>query len=241
MNVTTDEHGYSGAAIMSAIGILVYVVGIPLLMFFVLYRTRDDIRGEHDHNTQSHEYGFLYGGYRLEEGELCYLWEIVVICRKLGISAIAVTVQDPFLQEYAGSILMMFALVVHILVRPMRNSALNNMETATLGSIVMTQMLSILYQKNDKTNNITLTIIITAINVVILGLYARKIAQHSASTGRRLVNSVRLSGRRRLSQLAMVLRPNVDSRSKSEEGVVGVHDENEDFAYTKMEDMEDMR
>ena len=202
-------------------------------MFFVLYRDRDEIRGEHEHNAQSHEYGFLYRGYRLEEGELCYLWEMVVIVRKLGITAIAVTVQDPFMQEYAGSILMMLALVLHLMVRPMRDPTLNNMETATLASIVVTQMLSILYQRNDETNNVTLTIIITVINVIILGLYVRKIAQHSASAGRRMVNSVLSRGRYRLLQLAMVLRRRSGQNRGEGWGTVDTGEE-EDFAYTKM-------
>ena len=47
-------------------------------------------------------------------------FEIAVIVRKLGITVIAVTVQDAFMQEYAGSILMIFALAFHLMVCPMR-------------------------------------------------------------------------------------------------------------------------
>ena len=164
---------------------------------------------------------------------LSLTWEMVVIVRKLGITAIAVTVQDPFMQEYAGSILMIFALVVHILVRPMRDPALNNMETATLASIVVTQMLSILYQRNDETNNVTLTIVITAINVIVLGLYVRKIAQHSASAGRRVVKSVLGRGRHRLLQLAMVLRRR-PGPNRGEGWEEDFDEGEEDFAYTEM-------
>ena len=73
-------------------GSLVYGAGIPALAIVLLWRNRRRL------NTieVSEKYRFLYDGYTLAHGK--YLWECIVVFRKLSVIVISVTIADAFTQ-----------------------------------------------------------------------------------------------------------------------------------------------
>ena len=206
MAVTTDQPEYTDAKIISSVGIAIYVIGIPICMGVLLYSNRKEIRlGE------SHQYGFLYGGYNVGTESNCYLWECIIVIRKLGISLIAVTLaEDPFMQEFTGSLLILLALIVHHLVQPMRSPVLNNVESQTLMAIYLTQMISILYQKSENANAIVVTIIITFIHVYIMALYIWHIAN---SQNLRKIRKTASAFGQKVAEMTAMVRANVNGVS----------------------------
>jgi hypothetical protein len=65
--------------VYSTICMVVYVIGIPLVMFAVLYRARKDIQNHPDDLATRMKYGMLYSSYE----PAYYYFEVVEMARKL--------------------------------------------------------------------------------------------------------------------------------------------------------------
>jgi hypothetical protein len=71
------------------VALAVYVVGLPLVIFVMLYKRRRNLFGP-DSDENLRKYGFLYDGY----GPVAWWWETEELLRKLLLTAVAVLL-DP--------------------------------------------------------------------------------------------------------------------------------------------------
>ena len=83
-------------------------------------------------------YGFLFDGYDAERGWAW--WEAVVMLRKVLVTAIAVFLDDSFMQVYAATILLTVALVAQAYVSPFTSDLHNNLELLSLVASQVTQV-----------------------------------------------------------------------------------------------------
>ncbi len=74
-------------AIYALCMMVVYVVGFPALLLYVLVKRRATLFGEGSTATQR-DYGFLYYSY----GPNAWFWEVEELIRKLVLSAVVVSV-----------------------------------------------------------------------------------------------------------------------------------------------------
>ena len=74
-----------------------------------------------------------------------YWWEAVVLLRKLAVLVVAAVVVDPYLQVLFAIVVVNAALVLHVMYRPYDRTDLNNLETFALLSLLVTQVVSIMY------------------------------------------------------------------------------------------------
>ncbi len=88
-------------------------------------------------------YGFLYDGYQLIHGR--FLWEAIVLLRKLSLVFIVVTISDAFFQVFAGVVVISSFLALQIYVRPYDSRTLNSLEIAAMASLWVSLMASVLY------------------------------------------------------------------------------------------------
>ena len=65
--------------------LIVYVIGLPAGILFILYRNRKTLYGPDSRRTQR-RYGFLYDGY----GETAWWWEVEELIRKLLLTSVVV-------------------------------------------------------------------------------------------------------------------------------------------------------
>jgi hypothetical protein len=138
LSVRADDEKYVVASIFGGLGTIVYVIGIPLLGFCVLYRHRNELGTE----SNLAAYGFLYDGFKLDTA---YLWELVVIARKCLIGSVVVFFHDSFMQSFSGCVILIVFLCCHIEWRPYSSDILNNSEAASLFTSVVTQLCSLMF------------------------------------------------------------------------------------------------
>ena len=76
---------WTGYAIYAVTMIVVYVIGLPVVIFMLLYRNRMTMYGPNSSRTLR-KYGFLYDSY----GESAWFWEVEELVRKLFLTAVPV-------------------------------------------------------------------------------------------------------------------------------------------------------
>jgi hypothetical protein len=76
---------YWGYALYALTMVVVFVVGLPLGIFLVLWRRRAHLHGPGSEETM-HRFGFLYEAY----GPTALYWEVEELIRKLLLTAVAV-------------------------------------------------------------------------------------------------------------------------------------------------------
>ncbi|CAE7889180.1 unnamed protein product, partial [Symbiodinium sp. KB8] len=126
---------------MAAAGVLaaVFNVGVPLALLFTLRRSATKLRSA----TMLNRYGFLYYGYSLDRR--LYWWETVVLLRKFLVLAVVSSLSEPFLQSLLGLAILVVFLVVQVHAKPYERSLFNHLETAVLGCLTATQLISLMY------------------------------------------------------------------------------------------------
>ncbi len=97
-------------------GILFYAIGIPAFAMFLLWRNKNSL----DSASFRERYAFLYDGYDVTPGKGRYLWEAVVLLRKIGIAVVSVAITEPFLQIYAAVVLVTLFLCLQVRSRVLR-------------------------------------------------------------------------------------------------------------------------
>ncbi len=176
-SVDVGKHAYASVRYVAIAGLFLYVLGIPLLGAWVLFRGHSKII---DGNQEFFaRFGFLYDGYRLDN-PFTYQWEFVVTLRKLCITLIGVAISSAFMQEYVGSLLIIGAFCAQVVYKPFRTARLNHLEAVGLFAIFLSQMLSIIYaqtrtSEDNKTAEDVTTFLITAIHLFTTGLFLREI------------------------------------------------------------------
>jgi hypothetical protein len=105
---------WAGYAVYAVIMIALYVIGLPLTLFQVLWRRRYKLFGERSTHTRL-TYGFLYESY----GPGAWWWEIEELIRKLLLSAVVVLIDagSP-LQVTVAVLVSGWAHVLHAMYKP---------------------------------------------------------------------------------------------------------------------------
>jgi hypothetical protein len=163
VSVVASGREYATAAALAAAALLLYALGIPLVGLMVLVRKRARLREPRVMSS----YGFLYLGYdlrRLSSGR--YLWELVVLLRKVFLAAIASFYEQGTLQQgFLVLILLLIALLLHDHVRPYEAVILNELETLGLASLLFAQIGALYYSADSQ-------LFIPVLVLVLLGLTA---------------------------------------------------------------------
>ena len=138
---TSDEHKYVLG--FAQFFMMIYAIGIPL---FVVYKLREIFRAEREYDPKIRaRYGYLYFKYTHDS----YLWEIVVMARKVFIAIVRMFTKTPayFLVQSSGALIVLAVLLVmQILWSPYNEPFLNRMETAALANHVFVLFIGIMFQ-----------------------------------------------------------------------------------------------
>lgn len=138
MSVSTSDNGYTVAYAMGWVGVVLYVFGIPIAGAAILSSlSRSGDLGKQ--NTIA-RWGFLYAGLSLKR-PMRFLWELVVIARKLALIGIATLItQSVMLQGLAALLVLLVAIVLQLLAKPFDSRTLNYLEMSALGVLIITQI-----------------------------------------------------------------------------------------------------
>jgi hypothetical protein len=141
-------------------GIIGYVIGTPVLTYFVLYRRRHKLQiagpeGQAARGT----YGFLYRGYRL------FYWEIVIMTRKVSMVIVAVfglraTVQT---QALMALLVVVLAGAAHITNNPFQVAILHRLELFGLITAFVTLYFGMFFFTKDVEESPAFLFVVTAV------------------------------------------------------------------------------
>jgi len=131
----TNQH--IGMMVLSFIYLVLFSFSIPIVALYAMYYSR--------HNLADRKFatigGFLTDGYR---SKVSWFWEFIVLMRKLVILSISLYVSEPFLQSFSAVVALVLALSLQLYFQPYELFVLNMLETASLASVLMTQLGGIL-------------------------------------------------------------------------------------------------
>ncbi len=107
--------------------LIFYVIGIPALGFFLLFRNQHKLRN--DARVQL-KYAFLFAGYKDDR----YYWEVVIMARKVVLVTVAVFFSDVIhIQALLVILLVVMAIISHLIFQPFKIPRMNRMESLSLG------------------------------------------------------------------------------------------------------------
>jgi hypothetical protein len=137
----TPEHT---AAVAMAIATLAGLgIGLPLTIMVLFQCFTPPV---HD-LAFIRSFGFLMTGYATDRR--LFWWEATVLTRKLLVVLIATLVDDPYFAVVCALLLSFSAFALHILVKPYGEPRVNTLETVSLASLVLTQIMSALYLRAE--------------------------------------------------------------------------------------------
>eukprot|EP00698_Gefionella_okellyi_P011791 TRINITY_DN3131_c0_g1_i1.p1 TRINITY_DN3131_c0_g1~~TRINITY_DN3131_c0_g1_i1.p1 ORF type:complete len:1113 (-),score=238.62 TRINITY_DN3131_c0_g1_i1:40-3378(-) len=132
--IPCDAHSsaYAGVLGIGIVGLIVYVVGVPVLMLALLMRARHSL----EHEAQKRQLGFVFGTYR----PALYFWEAVLLLRRL-VLAIALSMV-PFTASQFAVIMIAVVLLLSILLQhslqPFASTLDNRLEQLALYTLMIT-------------------------------------------------------------------------------------------------------
>lgn len=110
MTVSSADALFGPLVAGAVLSTLIYGFGIPSVAVFILIRRRNQLETDN-------QFKFLYDGYDQRRGR--YLWEAVVLTRKVAVIAVAALIDDPFNQAFAGACMFRFGIKgVNLLMHP---------------------------------------------------------------------------------------------------------------------------
>jgi len=110
LSISTSDGGYSLAYAMGWVGVFAYVLGIPAAGAYIL--TSLSLSGDLAKQNTVARWGFLYAGLSLKR-PMRFLWELVVIARKLALVGIATLItQSVMLQGLSALLVLLCAIVL---------------------------------------------------------------------------------------------------------------------------------
>ena len=141
--------------------VVLYIIGLPLLVFLQLYRNRNSL----EDRSVKVRYLFLYNNYR----EGLFWWEAINMLRKIGlVGALVLLQEDLGTQVFALSIISMAYLTLHASVKPYSSTTLNELETGTLFTTALTlSMCSFFYANAAGSGN---AIVENGLTWIVIGL-----------------------------------------------------------------------
>ena len=147
--------------ICAALGAAVYAIGIPVAVAAAtafrspvqrneaggLACVRCARRDETEYATGRlrSRYAFLYNGYATDRSGVVVAWEALVMLRKLAVALAGSLLRDPYLQILVALFVLVVSFGATAYVQPYETSWLNLLDTLGLFTLIMTQILSIVY------------------------------------------------------------------------------------------------
>jgi hypothetical protein len=195
LTVECKGRRYGEAIGLSILVLALYVVGMPLLMFVVLFYNRKRLSD----SVIKQRIQLLYEGFRLDR----WYWELVILVRKVAIVSVAVFLPTkPLQQAYGGLVILVASIIAHTLLQPFTTKTLQMFELLSLVTSFMTLILGLIYTANlAETGSISrgpviaYTVFFVAINAVTAALFAMQIIKSQKTILRltvRVLNSVGL-------------------------------------------------
>jgi len=126
----TSTH-YSWVAMVGVPMLIGYIIGGPLLVFYLLYSSRSELLKPFDQVNKSvvRKYHFLFKGYEPQ----FYYWELIVLLRKLLMVLIAVFLQEDFqTQSLTATLLCVVMVVIHGVACPYMTDTMDSLELMSL-------------------------------------------------------------------------------------------------------------
>ena len=158
----TPQH-WAFSLLVGLPGVLLYVVGTPVITFFVLYQRRHKLTivgpaGDETRKT----YGFIYRGYSI------YYWEVVIMTRKVSMVIVAVfglraTVQT---QALMALLVVLLAGAAHIYAKPFDVPVLDRLELYGLLTAFITLYFGMFFFTQDVENS---PFFLAVITIIIMG------------------------------------------------------------------------
>ena len=124
-----DKNYLVWALSLGLTNIFIWGIGIPLVLFSILYRNRKNL----DDDNIKMKYGFIYKGYSISR----FYWEFIIMFRKLLIVIINVFIgnNDVLLEVFVGFWVILFSISIQLKGTPFDSSILNSLELKSLISI----------------------------------------------------------------------------------------------------------
>eukprot|EP00736_Rhodelphis_marinus_P004900 Rmarinus@m.7032 len=187
-------------------GLVLYVCGIPMLAFYLLYRNRHHL----SEPLVAAKYGFLYSGFEVE----FFWWECWIMLRKTVVAFITVFMTG-FAVTVQGLCLLGFLVVsmtLHVYAQPYNNDFFDNLESLSLASSFLTIYAGLYFYQPELEDHTGLRLFLTVV-VILLNLVTScyflyvlvrtfKYSDTLKTTKKRASNLVKVVKRRRASSLA---------------------------------------
>ena len=170
-SVTDDDPQYHVVLVLSLIGTVLYLIGIPLLGIRVLGNNRRRL----SEMTVRRKYGFLFEGYRRDKF-LFVAWEIIVLIRKTLLSMIVVLVNNGLMQLSSGLFVLFSALILHQSARPFLSKTANRLESSSLFVLISTAVAALVnhsrtLERHD-TGQFAIAVVVIVLNAAIAFAFA---------------------------------------------------------------------
>eukprot|EP00294_Goniomonas_avonlea_P015071 CAMPEP_0114552622 /NCGR_PEP_ID=MMETSP0114-20121206/7220_1 /TAXON_ID=31324 /ORGANISM="Goniomonas sp, Strain m" /LENGTH=1475 /DNA_ID=CAMNT_0001737505 /DNA_START=20 /DNA_END=4447 /DNA_ORIENTATION=+ len=167
-----EHHIFIGFAVL---GLLVYVVGVPVGFAFILYYGRKNLCLSDAQFLR--RFSFLYHRYRSEY----YWWELTLLIRRFAFSAILVALAEhPLIQACLAAIFLVTVTAMHFRSAPFIDWYINLLESASLYSNFLLCVAGVLYY-TDSFPPLPLTAItialIVAVVLVAMAIYRKHTLQ----------------------------------------------------------------
>lgn len=162
-SVETGSNGHKLALVFCILWLLWFVIGWPVAVFTLIRRGRHKL----DDPIFRSKYGFIYDG--LDLGRGYWWWELIVMSRKIALTAILVFWDDAFGQAMTALFVIFLATALQLLVKPYCHRVANALETASLfGTAVV--LISSLYLANNE-ESVGFTVLAILATTCVLGIF----------------------------------------------------------------------
>jgi len=166
MDIECGSSSHVGPLVAVLFGFFVYVMLLPGLNFWTLYKDRELILAQDEEILRS--YGFEIMGFTPE----CYYWNACIMGRKVVQTAF-ITLSKPMgivIQSQLAILVSVVALVLQVRCRPYRDSILNRLETISITTFSLTAWLGVLMSQKNMVDDLRelMSILIVLINAAAL-------------------------------------------------------------------------
>jgi uncharacterized membrane protein YhaH (DUF805 family) len=144
LSISCDDPEHAVGSLFAWLVIFLFCAGLPCFFTWWLVRHETLIKLGSGKGLFYAGFGFLYQGYRTDYW-LYYCWEALTMVRKAAIVLIAAVTKDSYYQTQAAVLVLVFFLGLQLHFAPYIAPLFNRLEALTLFSLVLTQILSIVY------------------------------------------------------------------------------------------------
>jgi hypothetical protein len=138
-------------------------------------------QGEYAGTSLRAQFAFLFNGYSTDRSAIVVAWEALVMLRKLAVSLAGSMLRDPYLQILVALLILVVSALATAYMQPYETWWLNLLDTLGLFSLIVTQILSIVYfyaanAAQPFMPRVTLEILVTALLIFLNGVAVLTIA-----------------------------------------------------------------